>query len=101
MKIKILGSGCATCGKLFELTKQAVDELEIKADLEHITDIQKIIELGIMSSPVMLIDEQVVLSGQVPDLEKIKEIITSFTSDQECPGKDVSGGCSCGGFCKI
>ncbi len=79
MKIQILGSGCPTCKKLLELTKKAVEELEINQKVEYVTGqegIQKIIELGVMSSPVLAIDDQPVLTGFVNDVEKIKELIS-------------------------
>jgi len=95
MKIQVLGSGCPTCKKLFELTKQAVSELKLKVEVEYITDIQKIIEMGVMSSPVLAIDGKAVLVGQVPDLEKLKEVICS----QDSTSDNFIGGCSCGGKC--
>jgi len=76
MKIQVLGSGCSNCKKLFELTKQAVDELGQKDEVEYITDIQKIVEMGVMSSPILAIDGKPVLTGFLPDIGKIKEIIT-------------------------
>jgi len=75
IKIQVLGSGCPTCKKLFELTKKAVEELELKTEVEYITDIQKIIEMGVMSSPVLAINGKPILAGFVPDIEKIKKII--------------------------
>jgi len=75
MKIQVLGSGCPTCKKLFELTKKAVEELGLKTEVEYITDIQKIIEMGVMQSPVLAIDDKPVMVGFVPDIEKIKEIV--------------------------
>ena len=75
MQIQVLGSGCPTCKKLFELTKQAVGELKLKVEVEYITDIQKILEMGLMSSPVLAVDGKAVLVGSVPNIEKIKEII--------------------------
>jgi small redox-active disulfide protein 2 len=75
MKIQVLGSGCATCKKLFELTKKAVEDLGLKTDVEYITDVQKIIDMGLMSSPVLAIDGKPVLVGRVPEADKIKEII--------------------------
>jgi len=47
LKIQVLGSGCPTCKKLFELTKQAVEELGLKIEVEYITDIQRIVEMGV------------------------------------------------------
>jgi small redox-active disulfide protein 2 len=75
MKIQVLGSGCPVCKKLFELTKKAVEELKLKTKVEYITDIQKIIEMGLMSSPVLAIDSKPVMVGYVPNIEKIKEIL--------------------------
>ncbi len=74
MKIQILGSGCPTCKNLFEVTKKAVGELGIKTEVEYSTDVSKIIELGVMVSPVMVIDGQVALTGS-HNLDKIKEVI--------------------------
>jgi small redox-active disulfide protein 2 len=74
MKIQILGSGCPTCKNLFELTKTAVAELGIKTEVEYSTDISKIVELGVMVSPVMTIDGKVALTGS-HNLEKIKEVL--------------------------
>ncbi len=73
--IQVLGSGCPTCKKLFELTKQAVSELGIDIEVEYITDIKKIISMGIMSSPALVVDEKVLVSGKVPNLEEIKELL--------------------------
>ena len=78
MKIQVLGSGCPTCKKLFELTKQAVKELGLKIEVEYITDIQKIVEMGVMQSPVLAIDGKPAITGFLPDIEKIKETIKKF-----------------------
>ena len=78
MKIQVLGSGCPTCKKLFELTKKAVENLELKTEVEYITDIQKIVEMGVMSSPVLAVNGKPILTGFVPDIEKIKEAIKKF-----------------------
>lgn len=75
MKIQVLGSGCATCRKLHEITQKAVSELGIKEEVEYITDISKIIEMGIMQSPVLVVDNKPVMTGFTPDIEKIKSLI--------------------------
>lgn len=74
MKIQVLGSGCPTCKNLYELTQTAIAQLGIKAEVEHITDISKIIEMGLMQSPVLVIDGKVVMLGS-GNLAKIKEVI--------------------------
>lgn len=78
MKIQVLGSGCPTCKKLYELTKQAIDEADLKGEVEYLTGekgIQKIMEMGVMSSPVLAVDGRPVLIGFVDDIEKIKKLI--------------------------
>ena len=75
MKIQVLGSGCPTCKKLYEITKKAVAEAGIKAEVEYSTDIQKLVEMNVMQSPVLAIDGKPVFTGYVPDMEKIKEAI--------------------------
>lgn len=73
--IQVLGSGCPTCKKLFDLTKQAVSELNINQEVEYITDIQKIIQMGVMQSPVLAINGKPAIVGFLPDIEKIKKAI--------------------------
>lgn len=75
IKIQVLGTGCSTCLKLFKLTKQAVVELGLKIDVEYITDVQKIIEMGLMSSPVLTINGKPVISGFLPNMGQLKKII--------------------------
>lgn len=94
ISIQVLGSGCPTCKKLFELTQKAITELDLKTEAEYITDIQKIIELGVMSSPVLTINGKVALVGQLPSINKIKELITSSGKPASDERKSA---CSCGG----
>lgn len=75
MKIQVLGSGCPTCKKLFEITKQALSELNSDLNVDYVTDMRKIIEMGIMSSPVLAINNKPVLVGFTPSTEKIKKLI--------------------------
>lgn len=78
-QIQVLGSGCPTCEKLFQLTKQAVGELDLKVEVEYVNDIQKIVEMGVMSVPALAINGKPVISGLLPDIEKIKEIIKELS----------------------
>lgn len=77
MKIQVLGSGCPTCKNLYQLVQTAVKELGVDIEVEYSTDISKIIELGVMVSPVMTIDGQVALTG-AHNLEKIRETIKKY-----------------------
>jgi small redox-active disulfide protein 2 len=75
MKIEVLGSGCPTCRKLFDLTSKVVKEMGLSVEVEYVTDIQKIVKMGLMQSPVLAINGQPVLAGYVPDGERLKKII--------------------------
>jgi len=75
MNIKVLGSGCPTCKKLYEMTKQATTELGWKEEVEYITDINQIISLGLMTSPVLMVDKQVLLAGKISDVAGIKQLL--------------------------
>lgn len=77
MKIEVLGSGCPTCKKLYEITKKAANELGIK-DVEYVIGdkgIKRLIELGAMSSPGIAVNGKLVFVGFTPDVEKIKKIL--------------------------
>ncbi|KKP33042.1 MAG: hypothetical protein A2312_01275 [Candidatus Staskawiczbacteria bacterium RIFOXYB2_FULL_32_9] len=74
-KIQVLGSGCPSCHKLFELTKQAVKELNISDEVEYTDDIKKIIEMGVMQMPVLAINGKPVMTGSASDIERIKQLI--------------------------
>ena len=78
MKIQVLGSGCPTCKKLYEITKQAVEKAGLKEEVEYLTGqegLQKMIDMGVMSSPVLAINGKSAMTGFVDDVEKIKKLI--------------------------
>jgi ArsR family transcriptional regulator len=81
MKIQVLGSGCPTCKNLYELTKNAVEQLGLKEEVEYLVGqigIQKIIELGSMSSPLLVVDGEIAMTGFTPDIENIKQKIQAY-----------------------
>jgi small redox-active disulfide protein 2 len=75
MHIKILGSGCANCVNLEKVTKQAVEELGLEATFEKVTDYADIATYGIMRTPGLVVDDQVLLSGRVPTHTQVKELL--------------------------
>lgn len=75
MNIKVLGSGCANCAKLEKVTREVISELGIVAQIEKVEDIQGIMAYGVMSTPALVINEQVKLAGKVPNKAKMMEII--------------------------
>ncbi|OGF20483.1 redox-active disulfide protein 2 [Candidatus Falkowbacteria bacterium RIFOXYB2_FULL_38_15] len=75
MNIKILGTGCPNCQKLEQNVKQALKELNIDAPVDKIVDIQTIMSYGIMSTPAVVVDGEVVSYGCVLGVEEIKKLL--------------------------
>jgi len=75
MKIKILGTGCPNCVKLEENAKKALEELGKHAEIIKVTEIQDIMTYGIMSTPAIVIDEEVKAYGKISSIEEIKKMI--------------------------
>ncbi|MBE6843514.1 MAG: thioredoxin family protein [Ruminococcus sp.] len=75
MNIKILGGGCTSCKKLYENTKKAVAETGIKAEVEYITDMEKVMAYSVMSMPALVVNEQVVAMGKVLKPAEIVKIL--------------------------
>jgi small redox-active disulfide protein 2 len=71
MLIKILGSGCAKCKRLEQLTRQVVAELGIDATFEHVTDMDQIMAYPIMTTPALVVDEAVKVAGRIPSKDEI------------------------------
>jgi len=80
MIIKILGPGCTNCVNLERVTRQAVADLGLDAEVEKVTDYHAIIGYGVMSTPGLVVDDEVVLSGRVPTVAKVRELLESLTS---------------------
>lgn len=75
MKIEILGTGCPKCKMLEANAKKALEESGKKAEIVKITEIDKIINYGVMSTPALVIDGEVKSYGKVADVEEIKEML--------------------------
>ena len=80
MEIKVLGSGCCRCKRTFDIVKQAIEEDNIEANIEYVTDIAKILDYNIMSMPAIVIDDKVVLNGQVPTAAQVRQILKEQTT---------------------
>lgn len=74
MKIKILGTGCPNCQKLKKNVEIAISELELKnIEIEKVEEIDQIISMGVMSTPALIINNEVKSSGKVLEVEEIKK----------------------------
>lgn len=75
MRVKILGTGCSKCKKLEEIAREAVAELGIVAEVEKVEDIASIMAFGVMSTPALVINEEVKLAGKVPNKARVIELL--------------------------
>lgn len=77
MDIKILGSGCVSCRNLEALTRKALDELGLVVEIDKVTDPGEIVAWGVMSTPALVIDDEVVVSGRIPSPDQLKQLLAS------------------------
>lgn len=75
MKVQILGSGCSKCKLLEQHAREAVAELKLEAEVEKVTDIDKIVELGVMMTPALAIDGVVKSVGRVLTKDQVIEYL--------------------------
>lgn len=75
MVIKILGTGCPKCKKLEDNVLTALEESGIEAVVEKVTDLNKIMDYGVMMTPALVIDEKVVSSGKALSVNDVKDIL--------------------------
>ena len=80
MHIKILGPGCGNCHALERLTREALADLHTTAEITAVTDYPTIAGYGVMSTPALVIDDQVVLSGRVPSKEQVRQLLAARVS---------------------
>lgn len=97
MKIQVLGSGCPTCKGLYDLVVNTVKEAGMDEQVEYITDINKLIEEGIATSPALKINNKVVCAGRVPSVEELKGFLSQDKVNNDNKGNNKD--CSCGGCC--
>lgn len=74
-KVQILGGGCSKCKILAEEVTLAAKEMGIEIELEKVTDFQKIIGFGVMTTPALVVDGKVLFSGKVLKAEALKEFL--------------------------
>ncbi len=75
MKIQILGTGCPKCKKLQENAEAAVRDLGISCEFEKVTDINDIINFGVMMTPALVVDGEIKAVGKLLSVEDIKQIL--------------------------
>lgn len=75
LDIKVLGPGCANCVRLEERTREAVDALGREAEISKVTAYDEIMNYGIMATPGLVVDGEVVVSGKVPSVRQLRGLL--------------------------
>ena len=73
--VKVLGSGCKSCHQLYENTKEAVKQMGLNVEVEYVTDMEKVMRYGVISMPVLVVNEKVVSVGKVLKPKEIEKIM--------------------------
>jgi small redox-active disulfide protein 2 len=87
MKIEVLGTGCAKCNKLEETAKAAADKLKITYEIHHIKDINEIVKHGVMVTPALAVDGNVVVAGRVPSEDELMTFLIAALSGPDAVSK--------------
>jgi small redox-active disulfide protein 2 len=83
MNIKILGTGCAKCHSLEKTVKEVVSNLKLDAQVEAVNDMKEILTYNILTTPGLVINEKVVLSGHVPNKREVERILMNAQSSED------------------
>ncbi len=75
MKIQILGTGCAKCNALTMATEKAAQALGLTYELEKVTDLKQIMTFGVMTTPALVLDGKVKVTGKVPSQDELKALL--------------------------
>ncbi len=77
MNIKVLGPGCRNCVRLERHAREAAADLHLDAEVEKVTDYAAIAGYGVLATPGLVVDEQVVVSGRVPSVDELRELLAA------------------------
>ena len=73
--IKVLGAGCKSCHQQYENVKEAVKTLGLSVEAEYITDMEKVMEYGVMTMPAIVVNEKVVSQGKVLKTSEVEKLL--------------------------
>lgn len=79
-EIKVLGTGCAKCKSTFNNALEAVKQLAIEANIVKIEDIEEIMKYNVLTTPVLMINEEIKIKGRVADVNEIKQLLSNKNS---------------------
>lgn len=87
MKIKVLGPGCARCHQLEQTVKEVVKEMAVEASIEEVKDVKKIMAYPILTTPGLVVNEELVCSGKVPNKAEVTKLILNSLEREQRDGK--------------
>lgn len=76
MEIKVLGTGCPKCKSLEKATNEAVEKAGVDATVSKVEDIVEIMQFGVMTTPALVVDGEILVKGRVPSVDEIVKLIT-------------------------
>lgn len=76
MEIKVLGTGCAKCKALEKVTREAVEKTGVNATVTKVEDIVEIMQMGVMTTPALVVDGVIVVKGKVPSVSEISKLLS-------------------------
>lgn len=79
MKIIVAGPGCARCHATEKVVREAVAELTIPHEVEHLFDVKQYAKLGVRLTPAVIVDGKVAISGKIPTVEEVKETLSALS----------------------
>lgn len=83
MKVQVLGIGCARCNELENEVRNALAELDIAADIEHVTDLKRFASMGVFMTPGLVVDGKVLSQGKVPGRTQLAEWLKAAQAGAE------------------
>ena len=83
LTIKVLGSGCANCKRLEQLTRKVVDQLGVEAEVIKVTDPTVYADYGVMATPGLVINGKTVSSGRIPSMAEVTTFVTTAMASEE------------------
>lgn len=93
--IKILGTGCPSCVSTEKVVTEVVNELNISAKIEKVTEIMDIMQYDVMSTPAVVVDGKVVLKGKVPSKDEVKAVLADNFANNACCSDEETGSSCC------
>ncbi len=75
MKIQVAGPGCPRCQMTEKNVFNACAELNLPADISHVTDRKHIQDLGVWTTPAVIVDGKIIVSGRIPSVQELKKIL--------------------------